>query len=155
MKKKLKAISDGQPECSDPVKKMTTTTTTATKQKPRWKWSGEDEPQSEYCDEDTDTMTLTVGEQRRIQINHANAHKEWHNADEDEDDVQHVPFMNLTKDERKKKSTQFKFGLCSDCDAGLDDQIEFVCLNKGAFMCNACHDYYNRVALTGCGGGCN
>lgn len=176
---------------------MTATATSMTKQKPRWKWSGEDEPQSEYCHEDTDTMTLTADEKRYIVWYDANAHKEWHNADEDEaeappappapshvlpafwttpfsiacgeepvfepdypdyeedEEFPHVPFMNLTKAERDQKSAQFKFGLCTDCDAGLDDQIEFVCLNKGGFMCNACHDYYHRVALTGCGGGCN
>lgn len=167
---------------------MTATATSTTK---RWKWSGEDEPQSEYCHEDTDTMTLTADEKRYIRWYHANGHKEWHNADEDEapsapshvssvssafwttplsiacgeepvfepdypdydEEFPHVPFMNLTKDERDQKSARFKFGLCTDCDAGLDDQIEFVCLTKGGLMCNACNDYYNRVALMGCG--CN
>ena len=86
MKKKLKANSGGQPECSDPVKEMmkTTTTTTTSAQKPRWKWSGDDEPQSCYCHEDNDTGTLTVDEQRRIQWYHTNANRKWHNADEDE-----------------------------------------------------------------------
>ena len=131
--------------------------------KPRWKWSGEDEPQPYYCHEDNDTMTLTADETRYIKWYNANAHKEWHNADDDDDveheeheEFTHVPFMNLKKDEREKKSTQFKFGLCSDCDAGLDDKSEFVCTNSG-FMCNACHEYYQRLIYmipVGCGG-CN
>jgi hypothetical protein len=68
--------------------------------------------------------------------------------------------MNLTKDERDKKSTQFKFGLCAHCDAGLDDESEFVCEPRGlncswVMACNACHDYYQQLAYTrGCGG-CN
>jgi hypothetical protein len=70
----------------------------------------------------------------------------------------HVPFMNLTKAERDKKSKQFKFGLCSDCDAGLMDSSEFVISSShGAFVCNECNDYYVRQSqLPACaGGGCN
>jgi hypothetical protein len=67
--------------------------------------------------------------------------------------VPHVPFMNLTKAERYKKSDRFKFGLCSDCDAGLDDESDFVCVPRprGAFImtCNACHDYYFQTELVG------
>lgn len=81
--------------------------------------------------------------------------------DEDEsNEIQHVvPFMNLTKDERDKKSTQFKFGLCSNCDAGLDDKSEFVCEPRpnGAFVmtCNACYDHHQQLVCNrGCGG-CN
>jgi len=74
---------------------------------------------------------------------------------EDEDQTpHHIPCMNLTKDERDKKSTQFKFGLCAHCDAGLDDESEFVC-EPWVMACNACHDYYQQLAYKrGCGG-CN
>jgi hypothetical protein len=120
------------------------------------KWSGDEEPQSYYSREDEDTATLTVGEQRRIQGYHANAQRNWRNADEDNDrrvvaaaqaivrsirresetetaaprrvssavwttpwdeplfeseypdyeeheESTHMPFMNLTKEERDKK----------------------------------------------------
>jgi hypothetical protein len=81
--------------------------------------------------------------------------------DDDNQTPQHIPFMNLTKDERDKKSTQFKFGLCAHCDAGLDDESEFVCEPRGlgcswVMACNACHDYYQQLAYKrGCEGGCN
>jgi hypothetical protein len=75
----------------------------------------------------------------------------------------HVPFMNLTKEERNKKSDQFKFGLCAHCDAGLDDESDFVCEPRGlgcswVMACNACHDYYQQLSYTrgvDCGLGCN
>ena len=80
----------------------------------------------------------------------------------DADKFKHVPFMNLTKEERDKKSCRFKYGLCSDCDAGLGDESDFVCQPRpnGAFvmMCNACHDYYQQLSYTrgvDCGLGCN
>ena len=184
-----------------------------------WMWSGREEPQSYYNHEDEDTMTLTVGEQRRIQLNHANAQRKWRNSDEGNDrcvvaqakaivrsiqresaaertapprvssifwttpwliasgdepvfepehndeheESTHVPFINLTKKQRADKSEQFQFGLCSDCDAGLDDKSDFVCepcRPTGAFVmrCNACHDYYQQMWLkrVGCEcGGCN
>ena len=61
-------------------------TKTKTTQPPRRKWSGDEEPQSYYChDDDEDTVTLTVDEQRRIQLNHANAQRKWRNSDEDND----------------------------------------------------------------------
>ena len=204
-------------------------TKTKTTQPPRRKWSGDEEPQSYYChDDDEDTVTLTVDEQRRIQLNHANAQRKWRNSDEDNDQrvvaeaeaivrairreaapplasskfwttpwliasgdepvyepeyepvfepehnddepeeesasaTTHVPFVNLTKKQRADKSELFRFGLCSDCDAGLGDRSDFVCEPSrptGAFVmrCNACHDYYQQVWLkrVGCEcGGCN
>jgi len=127
------------------------------------RWSGdEEESQSYYNREDDDTGTLTVGEQRRIQGYHANAQRKWRNSDED--DNQRVVAaaqaivrsirrdMNLTKEQRADKSEQFKFGLCSDCDAGLGDESDFVCEPSrptGAFVmrCNACYDHYQQVWL--------
>ena len=79
---------------------------------------------------------------------------------EEPNETQHIPFMNLTKEERDKKSTQFKFGLCAHCDAGLDDESEFVCEPRGlgcswVMACNACHNYYQQLAYKrGCRG-CN
>jgi hypothetical protein len=64
---------------------MPITTANAQKRQSISKWSGSDEPQSYYSHEDTDTATLTVGEQRRIQCNHANAQRKWRNADEEND----------------------------------------------------------------------
>lgn len=118
----------------------TMTTTTMTVQKPRWRWSGEDdEPFPPGWDQDD---------------HDEEAGEEW-----DWDGmipqyaaaVLHTPFMNLTEEERVKKSVQFTFGLCSDCDAGLDDESEFVCETRpnGAFVltCNACSDYYRNLAF--------
>ena len=65
-----------------------------------------------------------------------------------------TPVMNLTKEERDKKSTQFKFGLCANCDAGLSDKSEFMG-PIGDFVCNACNDYYARLAQPRACGGCN
>jgi len=145
------------------AKKMTKTT-----QPPRRKWSGGEEP-IEYRrdDDDEDTGRLTADEQRYLRWYAARARLLW--RDDDLDDtpaavaavapaavakttvVPHVPFMNLTKAERYKKSDRFKFGLCSDCDAGLDDESDFVCVPRprGAFImtCNACHDYYFQTEL--------
>lgn len=188
---------------------MTTNATMITKTKtnaPRW--SEDDiEPQFYYCHDDEDTATLTVGEQRRIQGYHANAQRNWRNADEDndrrvvaaaqaivrsirresetetapprrvssavwttpwdepvpvfeteypdyEEHEESTPVMNLTREERDKKSTQFKFGLCTNCDAGLSDNGEFVG-PVGGFVCNACNDYYVRLAQPRACGGCN
>lgn len=183
---------------------MTTKTNpTVAASKRMCKWSGDEEPQSYYSREDEDTMTLTVGEQLRIQGYHANAQRNWRNADEDNDrrvvaaaqaivrsirretaprrvssavwttpwdepvfeseypdypdyaeESTHMPFMNLTKEERDKKRTQFKFGLCTNCDTGLSDNGEFVG-PVGGFVCNACNDYYARLAQPRACGGCN
>ena len=78
-----------------------------------------------------------------------------------EECTHHVPFMNLTKEERAEKSKNFKFGLCCDCDAGLDDKLEFVRqtrLSGDVKMCNACHHYHMDVferSVGGEDGGCN
>ena len=61
------------------------------------------------------------------------------------DECTHVPHMNLTKEQRAEKSKNFNFGLCCECDYGLQDELEFVCrsgANGGAKMCNACHNYH-------------
>ena len=77
----------------------------------------------------------------------------------------HVPFMNLTKEQRAEKSKHFKFGLCCDCDYGLDDKSEFVCQPRRngcatiyANTCNACYNYHMNLFEKGVGGehgGCN
>jgi hypothetical protein len=159
MKKKLKADSDGQTECSDPVKETTMTTTMTKTAAPtttrRWKWSGEtEEPDHNRWNDEEECMTY----KEHVQKLKDAAWNDYAHA-RDDDDV-HVPFMNLTKDERDKKSTQFKFGLCAHCDAGLDDKSEFVCEPRGlgcswVMACNACHDYNQQLAYNrGCGG-CN
>jgi hypothetical protein len=76
-----------------------------------------------------------------------------------------VPFMNLTKEQRAEKSKHFKFGLCCDCDYGLDDKSEFVCQPRRngcatiyANTCNACYNYHMNLFEKGVGGehgGCN
>ena len=125
--------------------------------RPRWKWSGGEEP-IEYRrdDDDEDTGTLTADEERYLQWYAAQARILLRNDDVVVPDakktvVPHVPFMNLNKAERYKKSDRFKFGLCSDCDAGLDDESDFVCVPRphGAFImtCNACHEYYFQKQL--------
>jgi hypothetical protein len=137
MKKKLKANLGGQPECSDPVKEMTTTTKyTKFSNEELWAMARGDAP-------------YVFGE-----------------ADEDDEEPNEtqpimIPFMNLTKAERDKKSVGFKYGLCAHCDAGLADESEFVCEPRGlgcswVMACNACHDYYQQLAYKrGCEGGCN
>jgi hypothetical protein len=74
--------------------------------------------------------------------------------DYEEHEESSTPVMNRTKEERDKKSTQFKFGLCANCDAGLSDKSEFVG-PVGGFVCNACNDYYARLAQPRACGGCN
>jgi hypothetical protein len=92
--------------------------------------------------------------------------KPHHDPEEDNQDEdfptgfeEHVPFMNLTKEQRREKSDKFKFGLCCSCDTGLDDKSEFVCDPRpnGAFVltCNACDDYNRQLFFMGCGQGCN
>jgi len=81
------------------------------------------------------------------------------------DECTHVPHMNLTKEQRAEKSKNFKFGLCCDCDYGLQDELEFVCQSRRngcatiyAKMCNACHNYHMDLfekGLVGEHGGCN
>lgn len=59
----------------------------------------------------------------------------------------HTPGIKLTQDQRNAKSDQHKFGLCCDCDAGLDDRADFI-VGKHAhiafhrFLCNDCSAYY-------------
>lgn len=51
----------------------------------------------------------------------------------------------LTHDERNAKSDQHKFGLCCDCDAGLDDRADFIIGNHATYtrlLCNDCSAYY-------------
>ena len=73
----------------------------------------------------------------------------------------HVPFMNLTKEQRAEKSKNFKFGLCCDCDAGLDDKSDFVRetrISGDVKMCNACNNYHMDMfekSVGGEHGGCN
>ena len=70
-------------------------------------------------------------------------------GDGDENTIPHVPYMNLTPDERYNMSHNFKFGMCTHCDAGLDDESEFVCeprWQSTVLVCNPCHKYYQRLA---------
>ena len=164
---------------------MTTmTTTTAQTAVPtttrRWKWSGEtDEPDYSRWNDDEEQTTY---EEHQQMLKDAAWRDYAHSRDDDnecfEDDdcpsllpaavaaqQQHVPFMNLTKEERDKKSDQFKFGLCAHCDAGLDDESDFVCEPRGlgcswVMACNACHEYYRQLAYLRVvddqsNGGCN
>ena len=126
------------------------------------KWSGSDEPQSCYDhEEDTDTATLTRDEVNYIRWYHSIDHSNWRNADDEYEECTHVPFMNLTKEQRAEKSKNFKFGLCCDCDAGLDDKSDFVRetrLSGDVKMCNACHNHHMDVfemRVGGKHGGCN
>ena len=126
------------------------------------KWSGSDEPQSCYDhEEDTDTATLTRDEVNYIRWYHSIDHSNWRNADDEYEECTHVPFMNLTKEQRAEKSKNFKFGLCCDCDAGLDDKSDFVHetrLSGDVKMCNACNNYHMDMFERNIGGkhgGCN
>jgi hypothetical protein len=150
---------------------MTTTTAQTALTTRRWKWSGEtEEPDHDRWNDEEECTTYKEHEQK---LKDAAWNDFAHARDDDDEQVfeseypdyeehvhVHVPFMNLTKDERDKKSTQFKFGLCAHCDAGLDDKSEFVCEPRGlgcswVVACNACHDYYQQLAYKrGCGG-CN
>ena len=84
-----------------------------------------------------------------------------HHDDDEEEECIHVPYMNLTKEERAQKSKKFNFGLCCDCDYGLEDTSEFVCrsgANGNQMMCNACHNYHMNLfekSIGGEHGGCN
>ena len=80
----------------------------------------------------------------------------------------HTPGIKLTHEERCVKNDQHKFGLCCDCDAGLDDRADFV-LRKHFFtrlLCNDCSAYYTEactalrvrrllVKMNDCEGDCN
>ena len=161
-----------------------TTTMMKTTTRTICKWSGDADDEYSWRDDgrrDEDTVTMTEDERRYINwYHHAQAHIQWRDDDvasptasdaapppaaaANKKTKTHVPFMNLTKEERDKKSKLFNFGLCSDCDAGLDDESEFVCKprpNAAPLMtCNACSAYYLNLAFmrVGCGeerGGCN
>lgn len=140
------------------------------------KWSGDCDADDEYYwrgaggdDDDEDTGTSTADERRYYKWYLAQSRVQWRDDDVDDANkktiVAHVPFMNLTAAERAKKSKQFKFGLCSDCDAGLCNESEFVCKPRpnGAaplMTCNACTEYYlslsyMRVEEQKERGGCN
>jgi hypothetical protein len=62
----------------------------------------------------------------------------------------HTPGFKLTQQERSNKHDNHKFGLCFDCDSGLDDRADFICtiLPNGGMrlICNACNDYYTNNA---------
>jgi hypothetical protein len=158
---------------------MTMTTTTAQTAAPttrRWKWSGEtEEPDynNRWNDDDDECTTTYKEHQQKLKDD---AWNDYAHARDDEDDdawfeddecpsllpaavaaasaaqQQHVhtPFMNLTKEQRDEKSNQFMFGMCAHCDAGLDDESEFVCEPRGldcwVIACNACHNYYQQLA---------
>lgn len=165
---------------------MTTTTMTMKKTtRTICKWSGDTEDEYSWRDDDhrdEDTVTMTADERRYIEWYHAQARVQWRDADVELPaaraaagpaaaaaanktiEHKHVPFMNLTKEERDKKSKLFNFGLCSDCDAGLHDESEFVCKPRPnaapLLTCNACSDYFLNLEFmhVGCGeerGGCN
>lgn len=141
------------------------------------KWSGDCDADDEYYwrgaaggdDDDEDSGTHTADEKRYYKWYLAQSRVQWRDDDVDDANkktiVAHVPFMNLTAAERAKKSKQFKFGLCSDCDAGLCNESDFVCKprpNGGAplMTCNACTEYYlslsyMRVEEQKERGGCN
>jgi hypothetical protein len=57
----------------------------------------------------------------------------------------HTPGVKLSFEERKQKSVQHKFGLCFDCDAGLDDRADFIVGKNATYtrlLCNDCSAYY-------------
>jgi len=59
--------------------------------------------------------------------------------------TRHQPVIKLTELERVQKSIEHPHGICSSCDAGLDDPNDFVCsvVADGVNVrCNACHNYY-------------
>jgi len=66
--------------------------------------------------------------------------------------VKHLPGVKLSIEERNQKSDQHQFGLCGDCDAGLDDRADFIIGNHATYtrlLCNNCSAYYAeaRTAL--------
>ena len=129
------------------------------KKQTRWKWSGGEESQHHWG-EDDDTRTLTTYEMSYKEWYDTHMHNAdddgVENDDgvdgvdgvEDDDDVENddtseypdyekcthdFPFMNLTKEEREKKSDAFKFGHHR--------------LGAFAIMCNACHKYYTSLQV--------
>jgi hypothetical protein len=59
--------------------------------------------------------------------------------------VKHLPGVKLSIEERNRKSDQHQFGLCCDCDAGLDDRADFIIGNHATYtrlLCNDCSAYY-------------
>jgi hypothetical protein len=71
---------------------------------PRHKCRGGEEPIDYYRDDDDDYDDGEDAEEH---------------GDCDENTIPHVPYMNLTPDERCNMSHNFKFGMCTHCDAGL------------------------------------
>ena len=116
--------------------KTTTTTTTTTA---GCKWVGEDAPgEFRRWDEDDDGV-----EDAAVAAAYAE------NA---ENTIPYIPFMNLTKNQRDRKGQQFEFGLCCECDAGLAKQSDFVRKPRGGStvrMCCACNEYFFNLAYQG------
>jgi hypothetical protein len=59
--------------------------------------------------------------------------------------VRHTPGVKLSFEQRNQKSDQHKFGLCCDCDAGLDDRADFIVGKNATYtrlLCNNCSAYY-------------
>ena len=57
--------------------------------------------------------------------------------------VRHTPGVKLSHEQRNQKSDQHKFGLCCDCDTGLDDRADFIIgKNTTRLLCNGCSAYY-------------
>ena len=57
----------------------------------------------------------------------------------------YTPVIKLTEIERAQKSCEHDFGICSSCDAGLDNHEDFVSSIVADDMkvrCNACYHYY-------------
>jgi len=171
----------------------TTTAQTAAPTTRRWKWSGEtEEPDYDRWNDDDDEHTTSYKEyQQKLKNDAWNDYAHARDDEEDDDNnnnddaewfedddcpsllpaavaaasaaQQRAPFMNLTKDQRDKKSDKFKFGLCVHCDAGLDDESDFVCEPRGlgcswVMACNACHEYFQQLAhlrVVDNHGGCN
>jgi hypothetical protein len=60
--------------------------------------------------------------------------------------------------DHEESSSNFKFGVCCECDVGLYDKSEFVCrrgANGNVNTCNACHNYQINLHVGGEHGGCN
>lgn len=61
----------------------------------------------------------------------------------------HIPGFILTEEERDKKSAKHKFGICIDCDNGLDDRADWIIVEKKGLLCNACNAYYTEGETDG------
>ena len=148
--------------------RMTTMTTTQTMTTRRWLWSGEtEEPDYSRWNDDEEQTTY---EEYQQMLKDAAWRDYAHSPDDDEcfedDDCpsllpaavaaqqqqvqQHVPFMNLTKEERDKKSNISAFGLCCTCKKKLNDRADFVCNTQqksgGGFyrICVTCYEDYSK-----------